>query len=149
MLYVVVGPPAAGKSTWVLEQARSMDVVIDYDRLAVALAGRGGDDHHHGPEVKAVTKAARTAAISEAMRQAGRVDVFLIHSNPGRHRLAEYAAAGARVVMVDPGRDVVLSRIGRERPRVMFRVVDEWYAANPVQGAPPPPSVRTRATRSW
>jgi predicted kinase len=34
MLTVVIGPPAGGKSTWVLERAKPGDIVVDFDRLA-------------------------------------------------------------------------------------------------------------------
>ncbi len=63
MLTVVIGPPAGGKSTWVMEQAKAGDIVIDFDRLAVALSGPGADPHDHPPYLVAVTQAARTAAI--------------------------------------------------------------------------------------
>lgn len=68
MLTVVIGPPAAGKSTWVLERAKPGDIVIDFDRLAVALSATGGDPHDHPPAVAAVTRAARTAAIEAAIK---------------------------------------------------------------------------------
>jgi hypothetical protein len=127
MLTVVVGPPAGGKSTWVLQQAKPGDVVIDYDRLAVALSGQGGDPHDHAPAVMAVTKAARQAAIDAALRHARTADVYLIHSSPGQQRMADYRAMGAKVITIDPGKDVVRQRCKTERPQRMFAVIDEWY----------------------
>ncbi|MER7164509.1 hypothetical protein ABT336_00300 [Micromonospora sp. NPDC000207] len=147
-LYVVIGPPTGGKSTWVLQQAGPLDVVIDYDRLAVALSGRRDDDHQHGPEVKATTKAARLAAIDAATAHADRVDVYLIHSNPGRARLAQYARQGAHIITIDPGRDVVLDRVRRQRPARMFAVVDEWYRDRATTGTAAPPA-RAKASRPW
>lgn len=143
-LKVVVGPPAAGKSTYVLEHAQPGDIVIDYDRLAVALSGEGGHPHDHPPQLVAVTKAARTAAIEAAMRHKGSVDVYLIHSSPGAQRLADYRAMGAEILTVDPGRDVVRGRCkGGNRPQRMYAVIDEWYRghAEPVgaQGNAPSP----------
>lgn len=146
MIYIVTGPPAAGKSTWVLARARPVDIVIDYDRLAVALTGHGGDSHDHAPAVAAVTKAARTAAIQAAYRQANTTDVYIIHSSPGQQRIAEYQAIGAQIITIDPGRDVVRQRAKSERPARMFAVIDAWYAgqsdgdhverARVVRGAP-------------
>ena len=46
MLTVVVGPPCAGKSTYIRRMARSGDVLIDYDALARAL---GSDRAHEAP----------------------------------------------------------------------------------------------------
>ena len=126
-LTVVVGPPAGGKSTWVLEQAKPGDVVIDFDRLAVAMSGQGGDPHDHAPAVTTVTRAARAAAIEAALKLAGTTDVYLIHSSPGVQRMAQYREMGAQVVTIDPGRDVVRGRCKTERPRRMFAVIDEWY----------------------
>jgi AAA domain len=127
MLYVVIGPPAAGKSTWALEQAKPGDVVIDFDRLAVALTGHGGDPHDHPTHVAAVTRAVRTAAIEAALRHTRTCDVYVIHSSPGQQRMDSYRAMGAEVITIDPGRDVVRQRCKSERPQRMFAVIDEWY----------------------
>jgi hypothetical protein len=126
-LTVVVGPPAGGKSTWVMERAKPGDVVIDFDRLAVALTGPGGDPHDHAPAVAAVTRAARTAAIESAIKHSVTTQVYLIHSSPGQQRMAQYRDMGAEVVTVDPGRNVVRQRCKAERPQRMFAVIDEWY----------------------
>jgi len=142
MLTVVTGPPASGKSTWVLAHARPTDVVIDYDRLAVALSGPGGDPHDHPPTVTAVTRAARTAAIEAAIRQASTTDVYLIHTSPGAQRMAQYRQLGAQVVTIDPGRDVVRERCKTQRPRRMFAVIDEWYRDQAQHGEVGPGNTR-------
>lgn len=156
MLTVVVGPPAAGKSTWVLERAKPGDVVIDFDRLAVALTGLGGDPHDHSAPVAAVTRAARTAAIAAAIKQADRANVYVIHSSPGQQRMAEYRELGAQIVTIDPGRDVVRERCKTERPRRMFAAIDEWYrergqSPKVSTGKAPPPTFAFPAvtSRDW
>lgn len=128
MLYVVIGPPAAGKSTYCREHAKPGDVVIDFDRLALALTGVADPDSHDHPEtVKAVTKAARQAAIDKALTLTG-CDVYLIHSTPSAQLLARYRAAGAEVVTIDPGMDVVMERAKAERPWWMQGAIKRWYA---------------------
>jgi len=128
MLTVVTGPPAAGKSTWVLDHAKPGDIVIDFDRLAVALSGNGGDPHDHPSAVVAVTRAARTAAIDVAIKQANVTDVYVIHSSPGQQRMAQYRILGAKLITVDPGRDVVRQRCkDHQRPVRMFAAIDDWY----------------------
>lgn len=128
-LIVITGPPAAGKSTWVRQHAKPGDITIDYDRLALALTVDGSDSHDHPRYLRHVASRARSAAIREALRYAGEVDVYVIHSLPAVDVLARYAEHHARVVTVDPGRDVVMERIRRERPRSMVPVAERWYAS--------------------
>ena len=47
MLYVVTGPPTAGKSSWIEARAKPTDIVIDLDRIALALAGPGAPSWQH------------------------------------------------------------------------------------------------------
>ncbi|GAB4582611.1 AAA family ATPase [Nocardia sp. IFM 10818] len=139
-LYVVIGPPAAGKSTWCRAHATPRDVIIDYDRLASALTAADETGHDHTPAVKAVTKAARKAAIDTALRHTREIDVYLIHSTPSPTLLATYRAHGARIVTIDPGREIVMERAKRERPWWMQPVIKRWYEQNPAGGQPAPPA---------
>ena len=137
MLTVVIGPPAAGKSTWCRQQAGPDDVIIDHDLIALALSPpRDGESkHEHSKAVKAVTKAARQAAIDKALTLSRDVDVYLIHSTPSRQLLDTYRARGARIQVIDPGMDVVLERAKRERPWWMQGAIRNWYAQqDPTRG---------------
>lgn len=129
MLYLITGPPASGKSTWVRQHARHGDITIDFDALASVLTPAGGDPHSTPRHVQAVVKAARRAAIDTAITMATEHDVYVIHSMPGTSLLARYRAAGAHVVTVDPGRDVVLRRCKAERPWQMAQAAKQWYAS--------------------
>lgn len=126
MLYLIVGPPAAGKSTWVAERAKPGDITIDYDALANVLSPHD-KDHDHTVEVKTVTKAARKAAIDAAVKNRHHIDVYVIHSTPSKDTLLKYHRLGAQIVVVDPGEDVVASRARVERPWWMHGAVKRWY----------------------
>lgn len=131
-VHVVIGPPAAGKSTFVRENAGPADVVIDFDLLANALSNQSSDNHDHTTTVKQVTRAARAAAIGKACGLG--VATWMIHSSPAASTLERYRAAGATVHVVDPGKDVVMSRCKRERPPAMLVAAAKWYE----QQAPSP-----------
>lgn len=160
MLYVITGPPASGKSSHAMAQARPTDIVVDYDRIAVALAGPGADSHDHHHVLKRVAHKARYAAIAEALDRVDATDVYLIHSMPSETNLARYRALGARVVTLDPGRAVVEARCRADRPQLLA-VVGKWYAwhARQAEGAAPaavlpaaaaaPAGTARRASRSW
>ena len=146
MLYLVIGPPAAGKSTWVKQQAVRGDIVIDFDLLAHALTIDHDGSHEHTDDVKAVTKAARQAAIDKAVSLAQRVDVFLIHSTPSTKLVTRYRQLGAEVIEIDPGIDIVMARAKRERPWWMQQVIKQWYADKAQQRTKEPAVRRPRTT---
>ncbi|HEX4818502.1 MAG TPA: AAA family ATPase [Nonomuraea sp.] len=124
----MTGPPAGGKSTWVRGRAKPGDVVVDYDLLAGALSGpHQGDPHNHPEAVRQVAYRARTAAIREALRHTHDVDVYVIHSMPNPEWMATYQQHGAEIVVIDPGRDVVMQRIEQERPASAKAVATRWY----------------------
>lgn len=138
-----MGPPAAGKSSWVRQWARPGDIVIDFDRLATALTGEGADAHRHDKRVRQVAYAARRAAINAALGICRRVDVYLIDSDPTDEAMARYRAAKARLVTVDPGRDVVLARCRAMRSRWALQAAKRWYASG--KGVDP----RPQTSRDW
>lgn len=126
-LYVVTGPPASGKSTWVQERAQPGDIVIDFDLLALALTGPGAAHHGHRDPLAKVTFQARRAAIREALKYASSHEVFVIHATPKSADAALYTEHGAETVVIDPGRDVVLERCSRMRPSDSVEGVNRWY----------------------
>jgi dephospho-CoA kinase len=143
-LIIVTGPPCSGKTTWVRGQARAGDVVVDYDALAHALAAPGADSHDHPRHIKTIAYRARRAAIEEALKHIDRVDVYVIHSQPSADALTRYAEHGARVVTIDPGRDIVMRRITEQRPASMVAVAERWYASTAHAEQSP-----QRSSRSW
>lgn len=129
-LTVVTGPPASGKTTYVMDRAKPEDIVIDFDRLAQALAGPGADSHQHPKHLKDVTWSARSGAVMAALKLAERgVRVWLIHTQPSEGTMARYRAVGAEVVTIDPGRDVVEERCRAQRAPGSLTAVGRWYSA--------------------
>ncbi len=132
MLTVVIGPPCAGKSTYVRRMARSGDVRVDYDALARCL---GSDRSHEAPRAVAdVAYAARDAAVARCL--AKRWPAWVIHSRPGEEQMDAYRQAGARLVLLDPGMDECLARCAADgRPPGTDERIRDWYA-RPPQVAP-------------
>lgn len=139
LLYVITGPPASGKTSYALARATARDIVIDYDRIAVALAGSGADSHDHHRVLKRVAHKARYAAIAEALDRIAEADVYLIHSMPSEHNLDRYRSLGGEIVVLDPGRQVVEERCRTTRPQLL-PVVGKWYAWHARQTAPHTPT---------
>ena len=137
---LIVGPPAAGKTTYVNDNRNPGDLVVDYDAIAVAL---GGDHALTSNDLHGATMAARNAVLNK-LRQ-GKLNVarcWLISANPRAEQMFPYHT----VIKVDPGIDVVLSRLtaaghGEEQARL----VREWYA---VRSGTAPASAH-RPSRDW
>jgi hypothetical protein len=145
VLYVVTGPPAAGKSSWIQSHATARDIVIDLDRITVALTGPGAPNWNHDPLHQRVAQRARYAAIDEACQLLDKLDVYLIHTMPSPKALAKYKRLKARIVVVDPGRDIVTERIAAMRSPEMERVAARWYNAQRGQ----PRAGMPQTSRQW
>ncbi|WP_172384791.1 AAA family ATPase [Streptomyces sp. MNP-20] len=145
MLYVVTGPPAAGKSSWVDAHAKATDIVIDLDRITLALTGPGAPQWNQHPLHLRVAHRARYAAMDAAFQLLDDLDVYLIHTMPSAKAMARYRRLKAHIVVVDPGEDIVTQRIAAMRSTDMERVAARWYNARrrqPRQGMP-------HSSRSW
>ncbi|APQ42604.1 putative ATPase [Corynebacterium phage phi16] len=128
MLFVVMGPPGAGKTTYVAEHARPGDIRIDLDHIANLLAGVDVGNHSHEGHVLGVARAARLAAVDASLKHVVDHDVWVIDSWPGVKARAKYQAVGAEFVLVDPGKDVVLGRCSRERSGSTVKAAALWYS---------------------
>lgn len=145
MLYVVTGPPAAGKTSWIEAHATARDVVIDLDRITVALTGPGAPQWNQHELHLRIAHRARYAAMDEALQHLDRLDVYVIHTQPSAKAMAKYKRLKARVVVVDPGQAIVMQRIAAMRSKDMERVATRWYNAR--RGRPR--EAMPQASRTW
>ena len=146
MLYVITGPPASGKSTWIQAHAKAADVVIDLDRITMALTGPGAPQWSQDRVHVRVAQRARYAAIDEALQHIEDVDVYLIHTMPSPKARARYRRLGAEIVTVDPGEAVVRERVAAMRSPAMDGVVTRWYRDYRKGGSRP---VTSQTSRDW
>ncbi|MFJ2733694.1 hypothetical protein [Streptomyces sp. NPDC087317] len=144
MLYVVTGPPAAGKTSWIESRAKPSDIVIDLDRITRALAGPGAPNWNQDPTLLRVAHKARYAAMFEAFEHRDKVDCYLIHTMPTSKWLARYRRMDAKIIAVDPGRNIVMARIEAMRDPEMRRVATRWYRSRPATK-----TETTGATLEW
>lgn len=129
---VVTGPPAAGKSSYVRENAKPKDIVIDLDRIASAfMPGDVSDRHGYPPHIRNIAIGARKAAMHRALRTRYPCTVWLIHAVPARDQLQQYARLRYRVVTLDPGRAEVEARVRKLRPHDSLQGVARWYTRYP------------------
>jgi hypothetical protein len=141
---VIIGPPAAGKTTYITEHAKPSDITIDMDAIARALMPHPPAETHVYPEhVRHVAIKTRQAAVHAATRLRERCTVWLIHAIPRPDDLADYKRLGWQVITVDPGRSIVEARARAIRPEIMHAQVTRWYATYGLETAQQLASVAT------
>jgi dephospho-CoA kinase len=146
VLYVITGPPAAGKSSWIQARAKPTDVVIDLDRITLALSGPGAPNWNTDETLRKVALRARFAAIDEAIKHRETTDIYLIHTMPSAKWLTRYRRLEAKVIAVDPGREIVMQRVKDMRDPTMTAVATRWYnQRSQARGT----TVTRQSSRSW
>lgn len=140
-VFIVTGPPCAGKTTWVRENADPADVIVDMDALVAAMT-TADDVSHTAPSslIWRTAMAARDAAVRKVLDHQSRevvenmhgmmveLDAYVIHAVPNRNQVDRYIAQGARILIVDPGRRTVINR-ATEAGRIdtVHNAIVGWY----------------------
>lgn len=133
MIRVVSGHVCAGKSTHVAANAKPGDVIVDMDRLALALSHESTPHHDYPDHVVDVAKAARWAAMDQAIRahKAGGFDLWIVHAYPEDKDMATYRRIGATFVELQADAATLVERASRERPPRVRRLLADRLAAAP------------------
>jgi predicted kinase len=137
-----MGAPCSGKSTYVREQAKGEDIIVDMDRIALSLAVEGTADFQYSERIRNIARQARPAIVKGALLAAQgerRLGVWVIHTDPSPQDRQMYRAMNAQFVELDPGKDVCLTR-AKERPQpnrqVSEKVIAEYYQKRTNRVAP-------------
>ena len=126
MIHIVSGPPCAGKSTYVKENAKDGDLRVDYDMIAQAL----GATNSHAAEglVRTAAFGAREGAIMAALKDT-EAESWIIHTSPSEEHMKMYEEAGADFVNLDPGYEVCMERAKQDgRPQQTIDGIEKWYS---------------------
>ena len=126
---VVVGPPCAGKSTFVQKAKKPNDVVVDADLLAQALGSEVA--HDATGDVRDLMFSLRRVAISIVL-DGIKSPAWIIHTNPDTRLIRGYHEAGATFKLLDPGIEECLARAEAQgRPAGTDEAIRAWYANPP------------------
>lgn len=127
MIYVVTGPPCVGKSTWVRQRATRGDLVVDLDRIALAISTEDTPHHDYPPEIRYIAMQMRKTAVAAALRYGRTRNAYIIHAKPTSRSLGQYRAAGAHIVELTETYDVLIARAKAERPPHIWQTLARWW----------------------
>tara|TARA_R110000803_G_scaffold5615_1_gene18500 strand:+ start:126 stop:524 length:399 start_codon:yes stop_codon:yes gene_type:complete len=127
-LYVITGPPCAGKSTYAKENATPQDLVVDLDRIALAVAAEGTEHHSYPLAIRNTARLMRKAAIPAAILHSKTHDSYVIDSKPTTKARSIYRKHGAMFVELTAPHAVLVQRIKAERPAWVLQTLAQWYA---------------------
>lgn len=123
---LVIGPPCAGKTTWVQQHQQHGDIVIDWDHLAIEAGSPVAHDH---PKVYRAAANARRQELEQHV--AGMADgrAFIIRTEPRRFEQAALARRlDAHIEIIDPGIHTCLARAAADgRDTDVDAAILRWY----------------------
>ena len=127
MLYVITGAPCSGKSTWVRKRAKPGDMVIDLDRIALAITAEATPHHEYPPHIRKAAVMLRKQAVAQAMIYSKSGNSFIIHAKPNQRARAAYKKAQANIIELTEPLKVLLERAAAERPAWVAGMIRAWY----------------------
>lgn len=124
---LVCGPPAAGKTTWVAENAADGDRVVDLDAICRRLGSPDG--HNHPQQILERARLVRAAEETLVSRmQSGTAWVIRSLPEPGRRaRVASALGATDVVVLTTPAAEAKSRAAADRRPVWTGPVIDRWW----------------------
>lgn len=135
-VFVIVGAPGSGKTTYVKEHRRTGDLVLDLDTLAAALQGSSEPHPDYSPVMNEVL-VAREAVYSSIEERAGNwARAFVITSSPDMKSVNKLVGRlGAEVVKMKTTKQSCIDRVKddttRQNKEKDVRLIEEWFNLNP------------------
>lgn len=138
-IFLVYGPPLSGKSTYVDSVAEPGDLIVDIDRIWVAVSGQ--PIHTKPPKLNSVVFNMRDRLMELVKYRVGKWDnCYIVGGFPliaERERLCR--ELGAREIFIDTSKAVCLARLetSEDRDKVEYtRFIEDWWR----KYSPPVPS---------
>lgn len=125
-VYLVIGPPCGGKTTYVQTHRKPGEIIIDADLIAQSLGST--DSHAHDPYIKALASLLKEDAIRQCKRLG--YTCWIVTTSHEAVKMIQHT----QVIEIDPGIDACLSR-AKSRPNWTKKAIHKWYEGRPVKNS--------------
>jgi predicted kinase len=127
MLNIITGAPLSGKSTFVRNNAKPGDVIIDLDEIAKALT-ISETSHDYPLHIRQLAIKARQTVINYVMTLDLRnLEVWLIHAEPSQVQMNQYLRKGCKVHKQTITYEQLNERI-KSRPDINKAKINAYYS---------------------
>ncbi|KWZ72352.1 HNH endonuclease [Alloscardovia omnicolens] len=131
-IHAVIGPPTAGKTTFVHENKNEPDIVLDYDALTAALLPSLTDGHNRPDYLVNTVTAMWASAYNRLVQLPQPTHIWLIKTLPLMPKspklLDEWIALNYTIHVIDPGKQIVVERMSHAaRNKGAYNVMRAWY----------------------
>lgn len=128
---IITGPPGSGKTTWVHEQMRPEEMVLDLDAIKCALLGNQ-DMHAQAESLVPVLEAVRDAVRKAIQEGKAPGKCYIITTETDRKILGRWQQeTNADLKVMDTPKEVCLQRIreddSRKDKEIFYELVEEWF----------------------
>ena len=134
MLHIITGLPLSGKSTFVRNNAKAGDVIIDLDQIARALTITE-QSHDYPLHIRQLAIKARQAVINQIMAaNLSNLEVWLIHADPSELQLNQYLRKGAKIHKLELTYDQLKERMAT-RPEINQAKINQFLQRKMLQAS--------------
>ena len=126
-IYIITGPPLSGKSTYIRQNAKIGDIVIDRDVIARSLTV--SDNTHDYPQhIRKLAIALRASLIDKVMNSnVESINVWIIHGDPSQLQVRQYEKKGAIIRQMTVTSGELKERM-LSRPEVNQRQISHYLS---------------------
>jgi HK97 family phage prohead protease len=148
-VFVVHGPPASGKTSYVMQNKGENDVVFDFDKVMSALSGL--PPHQKNNNLISYCTDIRTLIIEKALRSPKVDKTWIISTNVGDDMKGQLSDIPVEYIHIDTPKEECLKRIEEDPERQpvaeeLRQVVERYFEPKPDEqrSAPVQPNVERR-----
>lgn len=125
-VYIIYGAPCSGKTSYVLEQMRSRDIIVDLDMIYEMLTGKDGHEHPDG--LRFIAYKIRDTLYDIIHTRYGRFDnAYIVAGLPYRgEREALAKRLQAELVHIDASEEECIKR-AKDRPIHTIQIIKNYF----------------------
>ena len=128
---IITGPPGSGKTTWVHENMKSGETVLDLDAIKCALLGNE-DFHAQSSEIVPMITVVRDSVFKAISENTNKERCYVITTETDLSTLRQWQVyLNAELKVMDTPKDICMERVKNDKTRqnkeVFYSLIEKWF----------------------